>query len=312
MRHAFWPSSMVQVGLLVAACVATAQDSAVRQRAVAVLRVGLSGTGADAFWPAMHAAEGLTLAGFPADVRAALEPRLAAEDDPRHRCGLARELIRAGDRDRVAILAGILAGDDARGHVHAAESLFKVGEVGDAAALQRAASQQDNTTLRLMAAAALARSGDAAGLEIIRAALRGEDPDGIMLAGWILGQIGDATDVEPLRSRLDDAATPLARAYLEHALAMRGDAAGLEALMRNLAAADDVIRAAAANAAGEARAAACRPRLVQLLDDPALDVRIRAAHAILILDQADGPPRASPGPEKPRSDQPGTTRPDPG
>lgn len=307
MRHEFWPAIVV-LGVVMTAGAATAQEPPVRQRAVAVLRVGLSGTGADAFWPAMHAAEGLTLAGFPAEVRAALEPRLATEDDPRHRCGLARELVRAGDRDRVAILAGILAGDDPRGHVHAAESLFKVGEVGDAAALRRAGGQRDDIKLWLMASAALARGGDATGLATIRAALRGDDPDGIMLAGWVLGQIGDATDIEPLRARLPATATPLARAYLEHALAMRGDAAGLEALGRNLAAADDAIRAAAANAAGEARAAAFVTRLVHLLDDPAPDVRIRAAHAILVVDQPDRPPRASPGPEKPRSGPPGTTR----
>lgn len=307
MLRALWPAIVV-LGLVTATGFAHAQAPAMRERAVAVLRVGLSGTGADAFWPAMHAAEGLTLAGFPAEVRAALEPRLATEDDPRHRCGLARELVRAGDRDRVAILAGILAGDDPRGHVHAAESLFKVGEVGDAAALQRAAGQRHDIKLRLMASAALARRGDAAGLATIRAALRGDDPDGIMLAGWILGQIGDATDIEPLRAGLPAAATPLTRAYLQHALAMRGDAAGLEALGRNLTAADDAIRAAAANAAGEARAAALATELVKRLDDPALDVRIRAAHAILVLDQPDGPPRASPGPEKPRSGPPGTTR----
>jgi sialidase-1 len=269
MRQELWPTTVV-LGLVMTAGVATAREPAVRQRAVAVLR------------------------GFPAEVRAALEPRLATEDDPRHRCGLARELVRAGDRARVSILAGILAGDDARGHVHAAESLFKVGEVGDAAALQRAARQRENIALRLMAAAAIARSGDTAGLAAIRAALRGDDPDGIMLAGWILGQIGDATDIEPLRARLPAAATPLARAFLEHALALRGDAAGLEALGRNLAAADDAIRAAAANAAGEARAAAFAKQLVRLLEDPVPDVRIRAAHAILAIDPGAGATTAPP------------------
>lgn len=307
MRHAFWPATLV-LGLLTAAGVAAAQEAGVRQRAVAVLRVGLSGTGADAFWPAMHAAEGLTAAGFPAEVRAALQPRLATEEDPRHRCGLARELVRAGDRGKLAILAGVLAGEDALGHVHAAESLFKVGEIGDAAAMERAARQRNDIKLWLMASAALARGGNAVELAAIRAALRGDDADGIMLAGWILGQTGDATDIEPLRARLDDAATPLARAYLEHALAMRGDAAGLEALGRNLTAADDTIRVAAANAAGEARAAAFAQQLVRLLEDPAPDVRIRAAHALVALDHPDGLPRASPGPEKPRSGSAGTTR----
>lgn len=268
-------------------CPATAQNPATRDSLLTVLRGGLAATGPDAFWPAMHAAEGLTDAGAGAEVRRALEPRLATEDDPRHRCGLARELVRAGDAAQVAILAGILAGADPRGHTHAAESLFKVGAVGDAAALERAAADGATVGLRLMAAAALVRSGRPEQLVTIRAALRGQDPDGIHLAAWILGQIGDGTDIEPLRARLADAPTPLVRASLEHALAIRGDADGRKALVRNLAADDDAVRAAAANAAGLARAAATRPHLARLLEDPALDVRIRAAHALVQLDQPD-------------------------
>lgn len=106
-----------------------------------------------------------------------------------------------------------------------------------------------------------------------------------MLAAWILGQIGHDADIEPLRSRLADAPTPLIRAFLEHAIALRGDAAALEALSRNLASADDAIRAAAANMAGEARARATAAALVKLLDDPMPDVRIRAAHSLLTLGQ---------------------------
>lgn len=275
------------IGVLAMTCQASAQDSAVRDRSMTVLRGGLAATGSDAFWPAMHAAEGLTDAGAGTEVRRALEPRLATEDDPRRRCGLARELVRAGDAAQVAILADILAGDDPRGHTHAAESLFKVDAVGDRAALERAAGEGATIGLRLMAAAALVRSGRPEQLATIRAALRGQDPDGIHLAAWILGQIGDATDVEPLRARLADAPTPLVGTSLEHALAMRGDAEGQAALERNLVAGDDATRAAAANAAGMANAAATRSRLVRLLDDPALDVRIRAAHALVLLDRSD-------------------------
>ena len=163
----------------------------------------------------MHAAEGLTLAGHGCEVRKALEPWLATETDARRRCGLARELIRAGDLSKVGDLARILTSPDSYGHIHAAESLFKVGEVGDAAAIERAFAQQENIKLRLMAAAALGRSGAAKPREAIREALRGSDADGMMLAGWILGQIGGDADIEPIRSRLTDAPTPLVRAYLE-------------------------------------------------------------------------------------------------
>jgi sialidase-1 len=256
-----------------------------REKALTILRAGLQARDEADFWPAMHAAEGLTLAGHRGEVRKALGPRLATETDARRRCGLARELIRAGDLSKVGELARIIASPDPYGHIHAAESLFKVGEVGDAAAIERAFAQQDDIKLRLMAAAALGRGGAAKPREAIRDALRGSDTDGIMLAGWILGQIGDDADIEPIRSRLADAPTPLVRAYLEHALAMLGDADGLAALGRNLASGDDAIRTAAANFAGEARASAAVPSLVKLLDDPAPDIRIRAAQSLLMLER---------------------------
>jgi sialidase-1 len=256
----------------------------IHDKALAILRAGLEARGPEDFWPAMHAAEGLTLAGHGAEVRQALEPRLHGEKDARRRCGLARELARAGDRGKVAILADILAEENPYAHVHAAESLFKLGEVGDAAALARAFAQRDDVSLRLMAAAALARSGNAAALAAARETLRGDDPDGLMLAGWVVGRLGEASDIEPIRTRLADAPTPQCRSFLEFGLALLGDPAGLEALEKNLASPDDAIRAVAANMAGEARAAATAPTLVKLLDDPALDVRIRAAQSLLMLD----------------------------
>jgi sialidase-1 len=276
---------VVMAGLSALACCVQAAEPAVQEKAVTVLREGLAANGPDDFWASMHAAEGLTVAGHAAEVHRAIEPRLATEKDPTHRCGLARELVRAGDRSKVAVIAEILAGDDSRGHIHAAESLFKVGEIGDAAAMDRAFADRSNVKLHLMAAAALARRGGAEPLAAIREALRGNDPDGIMLAGWILGQIGDESDIEPLRAALPRASTPLNRGCLEHALAMLGDAAGLEALSRNLDSADDAIRTAAANMAGEARATATAAQLVRLLDDPVLDTRIRAAHSLLALDR---------------------------
>ena len=109
---------------------------AIREQALAILRAGLQARDEANFWPAMHAAEGLTLAGHGCEVRKALEPWLATETDARRRCGLARELIRAGDLSKVGDLARILTSPDSYGHIHAAESLFKVGEVGDAAAIE--------------------------------------------------------------------------------------------------------------------------------------------------------------------------------
>src|SRR5262245_17693172 len=102
-------------------------DEPTRNRCLGVLRAGL---GSDEFWPAMHAAEALTLAGHGAEVRAALAPRLPGEGDDQRRCGLARELVRSGDLAPTRVMIDILAGANPHGHVHACESLFKVWQVG--------------------------------------------------------------------------------------------------------------------------------------------------------------------------------------
>ena len=94
------------------------------EKAEVVLREGLR---SDEFWPAMHAAEAMTLARMGDEVIAYLQPKLAEEKDDQRRCGLARELVRAGQVEYAEVMFDILRGDDPHGHVHAAESLFKVG-----------------------------------------------------------------------------------------------------------------------------------------------------------------------------------------
>ena len=116
-------------------------------KARAVLREGLK---SDEFWPAMHAAEAMTVAGLQAEVVAHLKPKLAAEKDDQRRCGLARELVRAGQVEYADEMFDILRSDDPHGHVHAAESLFKVGWAGGSAPLRRAALLRSATTLILL------------------------------------------------------------------------------------------------------------------------------------------------------------------
>ncbi|MCH7687666.1 MAG: SPASM domain-containing protein [Planctomycetes bacterium] len=81
----------------------------VKQRCLQILRDGMR---SDEFWPSIHAAEGLTLAGYGGEVRKHLQPKLKTETDDQKRCGLARELVRAGDKAPVAIMLDILAKDD--------------------------------------------------------------------------------------------------------------------------------------------------------------------------------------------------------
>lgn len=248
------------------------------------------GLGSEEFWPTMHAAEALSLEGHGAVVRAILAAQLAKEADDQRRCGLAREIVRAGDLAQVQVLLDVLASPDPHGHVHACESLFKVWQVGDGALLRRALTRVEQPKLALMAAAALARWGHRDALALPRKLAGADDGEVARVAAWVLARTGDSSDLPALRSGASRAADPLTRAYFEHALAALGDDEGLQALIRNLYHADPAERVYAAEFAPDARALDARLELVRLLDDPALDVRIRAASALLQLSRPP-PPR---------------------
>lgn len=257
-----------------------ALTAAERDRCLSVLRSGLSST---EFWPSMHAAEALTLAGQQAEVIAALQVRLPQEKDDQHRCGLARELVRAGDRSVLPILTEILSDVQSKGRVHAAESLYKLGEVPTDSSLTDAMSQKENIPLRLMSAAAFARKNCRSARTVLRNSLASEDPSVRVIVGFALARLGDASDLDSLRERLAVETDPMARAYFVNALACLGDVSGRKLLGTNLSSSDAGIRACAAEHVGHARCSEHRPRLLELLDDPAVDVRVRAAQSLIEL-----------------------------
>jgi sialidase-1 len=253
-------------------------EPALNERCLEVLRAGLA---RDEFWPAMHAAEALTIAGHGNEVLAALAKRTPTDDQ--QRCGLAREAVRAGDKSQAEVLLAVLTRPGSNGHTHAAESLFKVGLIGDGKGLKAAAAQDDDRKLKLMAAAALARSGDARALDLVRLDLDHEDRENRKVAAWILGQIGSSQDIPRITKALAAEDEPLARAYFANALACLGDATGRKLLGKNLDSDNPAVRTYAADFAGHSHAVECRTQLIKLLDDQALDVRIRAAQSLVML-----------------------------
>ncbi|SIO41095.1 sialidase-1 [Singulisphaera sp. GP187] len=266
-------------------------DEATRDRCLTVLKGALA---SDEFWPSMHASEALTQAGQGALVEAALTPKLPKETDDQKRCGLARELSRAGDLSYVQVLLDILGSPSPHGHIHASESLFKIGQVGDGVKLRQAVTQADQPKLVMMAAAALGRAGNRAALDQVRTYVGDANGETARIAAWVLARTGRPADLESLRAGATRFSDPLTKAYFEHALASLGDADGLKALIRNLAHADFNVRVYAAEFAPEARAVEAKDALLHLLDDPVLDVRIRAAQALLLLAK---PAPASPSEE---------------
>jgi sialidase-1 len=255
-------------------------DEETRVRCLGELRASVK---SGEFWPAMHAAEALTLDGHGAEVGALLGPKLQDETDEQRRCGLARELVRAGDLARMQVMLDILAGPNPYGHVHACESLFKVGEIGDGVLLRRTMARTDAPRSAIMAAAALSRWGNAEALALLRRSIADEDEATARIAAWVLARAGDPSDLPSLRSRGERFKDPLTRAYFEHATAALGARDGLSALLRNLGHADPAVRVVAAEFAAAARATEAKDVLVRLLDDPSLDVRIRTAQALLQL-----------------------------
>ena len=251
-----------------------------RNQCLRILREGLR---SDEFWPSIHAAEALTLAGKGEEVRDYLEPKVPSETDDQKLCGLARELVRAGNRSHAKIMLDILDKEDTYGHTHAAESLFKVNEIGDGVAMRRVMTGTKDMKTRLMAAAALARAGSPDAYQLLRKELASNDEQTYRIAAWILARIGDEQDIPQLQKNLRKVKDPLVKAYVEHALATLGDEDGLNALKNNLSDDDPAIRTYAATFAGDARAVGAKEELLKLLDDDNLDVRIRAAQSLLVL-----------------------------
>lgn len=256
-----------------------------QDRCLQILREGFK---SEEFWPSMHAAEGLTVAGYGAEVRQALPARIPTETDDQRKCGLARELVRAGDLPRTRLMLEILAGPDPHGHVHACESLFKVWQIGDGRLLRRSLTS-DNPKQVMMAAAALARWGHPGALPLLRKYVQHADGEQARIAAWILARVGDVSDLPSLRAGAARFEEPLTRAYFQYATACLGDPAGQATLIANLSHADPAVRVYACEFAPDARALSAAPALTKLLDDEVLDVRIRAAQALLALAQEPAP-----------------------
>jgi len=280
--------------LTVAASIAAEPDRAepvpvtdeLRAQCLGVLRQSFA---SEEFWPSMHAAEALTLAGDGPGVIELLKPRIAEERDHQHRCGMVREVVRAGDRTPLKQLFATLDDTQSDGRVHAAESLYKIAETGDGHSLRAAFQQTENLRLRLMAAAALARAGNPAALQVLREHLAHDDFEIRKIAGWVLGLLGDASDIAALKRAHAAETDPLAKAYFVNALACLGEDAARTELVANLSASDPAIRTYSAEFAGYSRTIEARPRLIELLKDSNVDVRTRAAQSLIALSL---PPRA--------------------
>lgn len=232
----------------------------------------------------MHAAEALSDLGRGQEVIRELEADFSHVPNVTHRVGLAREWVRAGDDSKVRVLVAELADLNSAGRIHAAESLWKLGRVGDEQVLIQAARHSDNLSLRIYASAAYLRSSDEPAREIdtIVDGLMDSHSIDCVRAAFVLGRIDYPEAAEVLRKHID----PLSKDSLEYAFGLMS--IGLQS---GFLSAGDVMLLAEHEIPGvRAQFAHILPELLipsgdlvlqKLLFDEDLDVRIRASHTVL-------------------------------
>ena len=263
-------------------------DTQLISECMSILRGGLA---SGEFWPAMHAAEALTYAGAGSEVIAALTSRLPDEQDDQRRCGLVRELYRAGDHSHVQILFDILGNPSSNGRTHAAESLYKIGQTGDKKLLRDAMNQSESIPLQIMAAAALINAKDSAAMDLVRRQLQSSDTTARNLSAWVIGRHGNKDDAKLVKALLQKETSATSKdemsvTFLAVSLATLGDTEGRVVLVNQLSSPNPTARAMAAEFAGLSRTTEALEKLKELLKDSALDVRIRSAQSILALSKA--------------------------
>lgn len=258
-------------------------DDNIREYALAILRDGLHD---EDYAPSLHAAEGLTLAGYADEIFPVFETKLMNERTDAQRAGIAREIARAGDLSKIELLSDILSKNDPSSRIAAAEGLYKLGEIGDLGAMKRAAQSREDVILHLMASGALARQGNKEALDAIKTTYLEGDIDAIRIGAWLIGRVGAPEDADLLQSRLSAVADETTEAFIYHAMAALGSEMGLAKLVENLSSVDPSIRAYAATFAGDADAVSLSEKLIDLLEDPVADVRYRAAQTLLGFDLA--------------------------
>ncbi len=256
-------------------------DENVRDKALFILREGLHD---DEYAPSLHAAEGLTLAGYGEEVIPVFINKLDRENADARRAGIARELARAGDLSKISLIADILRKNDPKSRVAAAEALYKLGEVGDADAMKAASRSQEDVILHLMASGALVRRGNNDALLSIRKTFSNGDVDAIRIGAWLLGRVGEEEDIDLLKTQLKSPPDEMINEFIYHSMAALGSKEGLARLSDNLNSSDPSIRAYAATFAGDANAISLADKLIEMLDDPVADVTYRAAQTLLIFD----------------------------
>ncbi|MCE5186883.1 MAG: hypothetical protein LLF76_12235 [Planctomycetaceae bacterium] len=231
----------------------------------------------------MHAAEGLTQTGDPNIVIQSLSTMLATEGDDQKRCGLAREILRAGDESKISVLVEILSNRESNGRTHAAENLFKVQRIGDLELMIECANDTHNPSLQLWALANLIKSDHMEYLPMLRQFLNSQSTFERAMAAYLLGQLGDKNEIDRIKEGAEQTADLDALFFYNAGVIYLKDSDATEKLKTYLDDENKTIRALSAYTVGSLVICSCQQKLITLLDDREEDVRIRSAHALLSM-----------------------------
>jgi HEAT repeat protein len=265
----------------------------VPNRCVEVLRRGLSDSS-----PAVRSVA--AMAAGRAGVTAVLPQVRPLVDDaaPSVRLSARFALSKLGEPvDLTPLGRALMTSETVGGRSHAA---FLLGELGNSSALgllreaaserTRGASAADQKLFTLQVAEAMIKLGDGAQRQVVRAALypaRPEELEAAALAAQILGQVNDTESAKQL-VHLSEYRDSSGRAYpsevrlaIARSLGMMGVRGGEFIADEHAASPDPLLRGLSAMVYGAFRTPRAMGRLSAMLDDPAEEVRVAAAHAVL-------------------------------
>ena len=253
-------------------------------KSLQILREGLH---SDEFWPSMYAAEAMIDAGYEFEVTPVLYEKLEKEQEEVYVASIAKTLVRSDKQDGLILLQDIILGNDERAQLAAMKGLFYEGTVADTAIVGTLMRSTGNQELKLYALALLHITENQEHLDEIRAALSTPDPAIRIATADILSYIGSSEqDTTQLESYLSQAASETEQFHMLRSLSML-DHTSSRAYMPQLTKSDDpTVRADASFAIAEAWIVEHVDALYPLLEDPSLSVRVRAAQALLTLNDS--------------------------
>ena len=256
----------------------------VHDKCTSTLREALN---SDEFWPSIHAAEALIDAGYGFDAVPVLREKLDKETQPVYQAGLAKALLRGGQKEAIVILQDIILGQDEAAREEAVRGMFHIATVADTSIINDAIRSSSNPVLHIYASALLHVAEKEKKLDEVRNALTANNSALRVAASDIIPIIGSSdSDTTQLLLNLNNASSDMESFYTTRALAMLDHPGARQALVQYTRHKDPSIRERAAYALAESWLVDEIELLYALLDDPSLAVRVRAAQALLIFNDS--------------------------